>query len=220
MQRVVIIGAGGFGREVLDIFEADNKRLKRWEILGFIDENPRLHGEILRGYEILGGLEFFSQTENSDVKTVVAVGEPAKRKKIVEKARNHSVEFCNIIHPSLVKSSFVEFGKDVIVTAGCIFTNNIKIGNHVIINLDVTIGHDTVIEDFVTLSPGVHISGLNHISKGVYIGTGAVTIQKTQIGEWSTIGAGAVVVKDIPKRVIAVGVPAKPIKEMRAQNED
>ena len=97
-------------------------------------------------------------------------------------------------------------------------TNEVHIGNHVIINLDVTIGHDTVIENFCTLAPGVHISGRNKIGAGANIGTGAVTIQGISIGRWSVIGAGAVVVGDIPDKVVAVGVPAKAIKGVDVEN--
>ena len=91
-------------------------------------------------------------------------------------------------------------------------TVNIAIGDHVMINLDCTIGHDCVIEDFVTLSPGNHLSGYTIIKRGVYMGTGAVTIEKLEIGQEAIIGAGAVVVKDIPANATAVGIPAKPIK--------
>jgi sugar O-acyltransferase (sialic acid O-acetyltransferase NeuD family) len=213
-KKVVIIGAGGFGREVLDIFEADNEANNKWEVRGFIDDNPQLLGQMIRGYKVLGGLAFLSKLKNKQTRAIIAVGDTLARKKIAEKVKALGAKFCNIIHPSVIKTPHVEFGEGVIVTAGCIFTNNIKIGNHVIINLNATIGHDTIIEDFVTLSPGVHINGRNRISEGVYVGSGAVTIQDVSLGKWSTIGAGAVVVKDIPERVVAVGIPAKPIKQI------
>jgi sugar O-acyltransferase (sialic acid O-acetyltransferase NeuD family) len=217
-EKVVIIGAGGFGREVLDIFEEDNKKEKRWNILGFIDDNPEIQGKKIRGYPVLGGVEWFLTPEAKGVKTVVAIGDNKVRKKVVERAEAYGAEFCNIIHPSVIMTPHVKLGKGVIIAAGCILTNNITIGNHVIINLDVTIGHDTVIEDFVNLAPGVHINGNNRIEEGVFVGSGAVTIQNIKIGKWSIIGAGAVVVNDIPERVVAVGVPAKPIKSIEKEN--
>jgi sugar O-acyltransferase (sialic acid O-acetyltransferase NeuD family) len=109
-------------------------------------------------------------------------------------------------------SEFIELGEGVIICAGTILTVNIKIGNHVIINLNCTIGHDTIIEDYCSMMPTVKINGNNHLHKGVYVGTGATFIHQVTIGAWSTIGAGAVVVKDIPENVIAVGIPAKVIK--------
>jgi sugar O-acyltransferase (sialic acid O-acetyltransferase NeuD family) len=219
IQKIVIIGAGGFGREVLDIFEEDNRRQRkrRWDILGFIDDNPEIQGKKIRGYPVLGGVEWFSTPEAKETKAVIAIGDNKVRKKVAEKAEAYGAKFCNIIHPSVIMTPYVKLGKGVIIAAGCILTNNITIGDHVIINLDVTIGHDTVIESFVSLAPGVHINGNNKIEEGVYVGSGAVTIQNIKIGKWSIIGAGAVVIKDIPEKVVAVGMPAKPIKPIEEE---
>lgn len=214
-QKVVIIGAGGFGREVLDIFEAYNREHNIWEIIGFVDDNPSLHDKKIRGYPVVGSVDWFRRKEAKDVKSVIAVGDNTVRQKIAKKARENGAKFCNIIHPSVIKTEYIDFGEGIIVTAGCILTNNIKVGNHVIINLDVTVGHDTIIDDFVNLNPGVHINGDNKILEGAFVGSGAVTIQGITIGKWSIIGAGACVIRDIPDNVVAVGVPAKPIKSSR-----
>jgi len=211
-QKVVIIGAGGFGREVLDIFEADNEKCNAWEILGFIDDNPHIQGQRIRGYPVLGGVDWFSKSEAESVKAVIAVGENKLRRKIAQKAMSYGAKFCNIIHPSVIMTPHIKLGKGIIIAAGCIFTNNITIQDHVIINLDVTVGHDTVIESFVNLNPGVHINGNNKMLEGAYIGSGAVTVQNITVGKWSIVGAGAVVVRDIPEKVVAVGIPAKPIR--------
>jgi len=216
MQSIVILGAGGFGREVLDILIAQNKISKKWKILGFIDENLELEGKVLNGYPVLGSFEWFSraraQADTKGVRVVCAIGDNISKKKVVKKATSLGLKFVNVVHPTVVITDFVALGDGVIICAGCILTNQITIGNHVIINLDVTIGHDTVIEDFCTLAPGVHVSGRNKIGEGTNIGTGAVTIQGITIGRWSVIGAGAVVARDIPDKVVAVGVPARPIK--------
>lgn len=214
MQKVVIIGAGGFGREILDIFLAENKVREKWKVLGFVDDNAELHGKILDGYPVLGSFDWFNTVNTEDVKVVAAIGDNEVRKKVVNKAKERGLGFCTIIHPSAVMTPFVSLGEGVMVTAGVIFTNQITVGNHVIINLDVTIGHDTVIEDFVNLNPGVHINGNNRIGEGAYVGSGAVTIQDIAIGKWSIIGAGAVVIKNVPERVVAVGVPAEVKKSL------
>jgi sugar O-acyltransferase (sialic acid O-acetyltransferase NeuD family) len=214
MQSIVILGAGGFGREVLDIIIAQNKVSKRWEILGFVDENTELKGKVLNGYPVLGSFDWFSKIDLKEIRVVCAIGDNISKKKVVEKAKGVGLRFANVVHPSVIMTEFVTLGEGVIICAGCILTNQITIGNHVIINLDVTIGHDSIIEDFCTLSPGVHISGRNKIGEGANVGTGAVTIQGITIGRWSIIGAGAVVAQDIPDKVVAVGVPAKPIKQV------
>jgi sugar O-acyltransferase (sialic acid O-acetyltransferase NeuD family) len=218
-QKIAILGAGGFGREVLDILIAQNRISKKWKILGFIDENPELHGEVLNGYPVLGSFDWFSNSDETEVKVICAVGDNTSKKKMVERAQVLGLKFANVIHPSVVMTDFVTLGEGVVICAGCILTNQITIGNHVIINLDVTIGHDTIIENYCTLSPGVHISGRNKIEEGANIGTGAVTIQGITIGRWSIIGAGAVVVQNIPDNVVAVGTPAKPIKRIEGAQE-
>jgi sugar O-acyltransferase (sialic acid O-acetyltransferase NeuD family) len=214
MQSIVILGAGGFGREVLDIIIAQNKVSKRWKILGFVDENPELKGKVLNGYPVLGSFDWFSKIDLKEIRVVCAIGDNISKRKVVEKAKGLGLRFASVVHPSVIMTEFVTLGEGVIICAGCILTNQITIGNHVIINLDVTIGHDSIIEDFCTLSPGVHISGRNKIGEGANVGTGAVTIQGIVIGRWSIIGAGAVVAQDIPDKVVAVGVPAKPIKQV------
>ena len=214
MQNIVILGAGGFGREVLDIIIAQNKVSERWKILGFVDEDPELKGKVLNGYPVLGSFDWFSKIDLKEIMVVCAIGDNISKKKVVEKAKGLGLTFANVVHPSVIMTEFVTLGEGVIICAGCILTNQITIGNHVIINLDVTIGHDSIIEDFCTLSPGVHISGRNKIGEGANVGTGAVTIQGIVIGRWSIIGAGAVVAQDIPDKVVAVGVPAKPIKQV------
>jgi sugar O-acyltransferase (sialic acid O-acetyltransferase NeuD family) len=213
MQKVVILGAGGFAREVLDIFMAQNAVSPQYEILGFIDENPDHWNIMLNGYPVLGGFDWFDTQDKADIRVICGVGNPAVRRKLVQKASNLGLHFCSVIHPTAVLTPFVELGEGVVVTAGCIFTNRIKVGNHVHVNLDCTIGHDVIIEDFCTIAPGVHVSGNVRIKTGCDIGTGTVIIQGITIGEWSIVGAGAVVTKDIPANTTAVGIPAKVIKE-------
>ncbi|MDA2936715.1 acetyltransferase [Acidobacteria bacterium AH-259-A15] len=198
---------------MLDIVMAQNVFSPQYEILGFIDEESDQWGKSLNGYPVLGGFDWFGGQDKSEFRLICAVGNPAVRRKLVQKAAALNLQFCNIIHPTAVMTPFVELGEGVVVTAGSIFTNHIKVGNHVHINLDCTIGHDCVIQDFATIDPGVHISGNVHIKTGCYIGTGAVVIQGMVIGEWSVVGAGTVVLKDIPPNTTSVGVPARVINE-------
>lgn len=213
MQKIAILGAGGFAREVLDIFMARNAISPQYEILGFIDEDPDHWGMMLNGYPVLGGFDWFDTRDKAEIEVICGIGNPAVRRKLVRKAAALGLRFCSIIHPMAVLTPFVQLEEGVVVTAGCIFTNQIKVGNHVHVNLDCTIGHDCIIEDFCTLAPGVHVSGNVHIETGCDIGTGAAIIQAIMIGEWSIVGAGAVVTKDIPADSTSVGVPAKVIKE-------
>ena len=212
MRKIVIVGAGGFGREVLEIFKDDNTIENKWEIIGFVDDNSDIHEQMINDFSVVGGLDWLIENK-ADVSCVIAIGEPKTKKLISDKLEANNVKFVNAIHPSVIMSEYVKLGNNVIICAGCILTVNITIGNHVIINLNSTIGHDVIIEDYCSMMPAVKINGNNHLNKGVYVGTGASFIHQVTIGSWTTIGAGAAVVKDIPDNVIAVGVPAKVIKK-------
>lgn len=159
---------------------------------------------------VLGSFDWLA-AHSTQVKAICGIGSPATRQKMIRQAGEIGVEFFSVIHPRAITTRWLTLGEGSIITAGCILTNNITIGNHVHLNLDCTVGHDAVLEDFVTVSPGVHISGNVTLKQGCFIGTGANIIEGKTIGEESVIGAGSVVVKDIPDHVTAVGIPAKPI---------
>jgi sugar O-acyltransferase (sialic acid O-acetyltransferase NeuD family) len=212
LKSLVIVGAGGFGREVLEIFKDHNAISNTWDILGFVDQNDNLHGKIVNGYPILGGLDWLRKHNNDKLGCVCAIGICETRKRIIEELHEIGIKFYNAIHPTVVMSEFVELGYDVIICGGSILTVNIKIGDHVHINLGCTIGHDARIGSYCTLNPKVAINGNDHLGEGVYVGTGATFIQQVSVGSWTTIGAGAVVIENIPENVVAVGVPAKVIK--------
>ena len=134
----------------------------------------------------------------------------------MDKAKAAGFEFETVVHPRAEYSKWVTFGEGSVVCAGNILTTNIELGRHVQINLDCTIGHDVVLEDFATLAPGVHLSGWVHVRKGAYFGTGAVVINGTSeapivIGESAVVGAGACVTKSVAPGTTVVGVPAKPL---------
>lgn len=143
---------------------------------------------------------------------VNAIGDPIIKKKIMGKLKNSNNKYPVLIHPSVIYSDKVKFGEGSIICAGNIITVDVEIGKHVIVNLDCTIGHDAVIGDYSTILPSVKISGFVDIGECVSVGTGSAIIQGKIVRENSIIGAGAVVVKDIPDNCTAVGSPAKPIK--------
>lgn len=216
LQKVVIIGAGGFGREVLDVLEAVNQETPTYDILGFITEpGYQTPGTLINEKPILGYTDWL-EAHCDEVKAICGIGAPATRRRLIQKAEAIGVSFFSVVHPRTLLTRWVTLGVGSIITAGCILTNNIKIGDHVHLNLDCTVGHDAIIEDFATISPGVHVSGNVRLEEGSFIGTGANLIEGKTVGAWSVVGAGSVVVKDIPPNTTAVGNPAKVIKERPA----
>jgi len=213
MKKISIIGAGGFGREVQVLIEQINENNKEWEFIGYWDDNDKLP-HFINDFPLLGNLEQLNKYNEGDLYLVCAVAEPITKEKILNSITNKHVKFPILIHPNALigNRKFVKIGEGTIIAAGNIITTNIEIGKHVILNLSCTVGHDTIIGDYSSFMPTVNISGEVNIKKSVYIGTGAKIINLLEIGENTTIGAGAVVAKSLPGNCIAVGIPAKPIK--------
>lgn len=212
MKDLIIIGASGFGREVAWLVERINAKEPTWNMLGFLDDNEEIQGQQINGYFVLGKSEDVGNYP--DAYFVCAVGASRIREKIINRVKeiNPNIKFGTVIDPTVEMSNIVDIGEGTIICAHTIITVNICIGNHVIINLDCTIGHDAILQDFVTLYPSVNVSGMTNIGYCSELGTGMQIIQGKAVGNYSIVGAGAVVVKDIPEKCTAVGSPAKPIK--------
>ena len=212
MKDLIIFGASGFGREVAWAVERLNKATPTWNLLGFMDDADDIQGTEINGYKVLG--KTVDVVKYVDAYFVVAVGTSRTREKIVSnmKTANPDIKFGTVIDPSVEISDLVTIGEGTIICAHTIITVNIEIGSHVIINLDCTIGHDAILNDFVTLYPSVNVSGFTNIGHAAELGTGMQIIQGKSVADYSIVGAGAVVVKDIPEKCTAVGSPAKPIK--------
>lgn len=211
IKDLIIIGASGFGREVAWLVERINRQCPTWNLLGFIDDAEEIQGKSVNGYEVLGTT---MDVLNYDVYYVCAVGSAKIREMIVDRITGikPDIQFATLIDPSVERSELISFGEGTIVCAHSIITVNVEIGRHVIINLDCTVGHDVVLQDFVTLYPSVNVSGITNIGHCSELGTGVQIIQTKTVGNYSIVGAGAVIVKDIPPKCTAVGSPAKPIK--------
>lgn len=211
MKNLVIIGAGGFGREVKTLIDSINNQGRTYRFLGFYDDGFE-KGQIINGYPVLGGILDINAI-NIQCSIVIAIGDPQTKQRLYEQIDNSNIDFPNIIHPNvLISDDFVEFGIGNIICASCIITCNIIIKDFVILNLMCTVGHDTILSSFSSFMPSVNISGDVLIHEKVYVGTGAKIINQLEIGANTIVGAGAVVSKSLPENCTAVGIPAKPIK--------
>lgn len=213
MKDIIIIGAGGVGREVAFIIEEINKETPTWNILGFVDDNKEIHGKVINGYSVLGGLSYLKKygKKEEKPKVVIAIANYNVKKNIAIKI-NNKFNFATIIHPEVSIHNTVNIGNGSIIYKGVIMTTNITIGNHVIVSPKCGIGHDSIIKDYVSLLWNVNISGNDVIEEGVLIGSAATVIQGKRVGQAAIIGAGAVVVKDVLSNTTNVGVPSNIIK--------
>lgn len=212
MKDIAIFGVGGCGREVLALIKDINKIEPTWNIVGFFDDGYE-KGIMVNGYPNLGNTEDLNKWE-TPISIAVSIGSPVIKKKILDKITNPLVDYPTLIHPSvwIGEKEFVEIGKGCIICTGVMITTNVQIKDFVILNLQCTVGHDSVINSYAAFMPSVNVSGEVNIGEGVYVGTGAKIINQIGIGEYTIVGAGAVVAKNLPAHCTAVGVPAKPIK--------
>lgn len=208
---LVILGSGGFAREVLSVVEAINLTSPTWDMLGFVvDTQYGETGTIVNNKPILGNFSWFSS--HPTISVVCGVGAPEIRWEMIKRLNDLDVHFATLIHPSVLRTPWMNIGAGSVITAGCILSNQVSILDHVHINPSTTIGHDVQLESFVSIAPGVLVSGNVHICEGAYIGTGAAIIEKTVIHEWAIVGAGSTIINNVPANTTVVGNPARVIK--------
>lgn len=212
MNKIAIIGAGGFGKRVLNILRRINGIFPQYDIIGFYDDGYR-EGEIINGIPVLGGLDKLNCVDER-IDVVLALGWSSTRKKVYELIDNRNLSFPTIVDPSatMPDMTYSKIGKGCIICESVLLTCNIEIDDFVILNMGTVIGHDVKIAKFVSTMPSVNISGEVCIEEGAYIGVGAIVINQINVGANSIVGAGAVVTHSLPDNCTAVGVPAKPIK--------
>lgn len=216
LQRVAIIGAGGFAREVLDVFDAINAVEPRYDVEGFLVEaGYEGPGSRINDKPVLGDLECLRGRER-EVQVICGIGAPEVRARLVARAAELGLEFCTAVHPLASLTRWIEIDAGAVICAGCILTNQIRVGAHVHLNLDCSVGHDAVFEPFATLAPGVHVSGGVVCEQGSYVGTGANIVPDMRIGAWSIVGAGAVITQDVPPNSTVVGVPGRVVSTRAA----
>lgn len=210
---LVVVGAGGFGRETLDVIEAIARHEPdRFRLLGVLDDSPsalNLERLAARGIPHLGAVGDWIAAASTPASYVVAIGNPTVRADIASTLDAAGFEPAVVIHPRSGLGSAVSVGAGTVVCAGVEVSTNVTLGRHVHVNPNATVGHDSAIGDFVSVNPGAVISGDVQIGRGALVGAGAVVLQGLEIGEGATIGAGACVVRSVEPGVVVKGVPAR-----------
>jgi sugar O-acyltransferase (sialic acid O-acetyltransferase NeuD family) len=214
-RKVFILGAGGFAREVFDVY-IDARR--EGDVLGFLEENCKNEGALLNGRPI-GDISRLKQYRGTDRPLLIGAIGSTKRRRLLEELEKEGYDFDTIIHPSAAYSRWVRIGKGSIVTAGVIMTCQVEIGKHVILNLGVHVGHDVKIGNCTTISPGAEVMGHVTLGDEVYVGVNATIIDRITVGNGAIIAAGAVVIEDVPDMALAAGVPARIKKIYKSQEE-
>lgn len=207
MIKIAIYGAGGFGREIKVLLEQINTVSKKYELIGFFDDNKKKL-DVVDGLAVLGGMSELNAL--SGISVVIAIGNPDVKKEVVKKITNEDILFPNLFHPNVnVCKLSNTFGKGIVICSGSFISLNVSIGDFVSINVNCTMGHDSSIGNYSSLMPAVNISGNVSVGDEVFIGVGAVTNNDITIHNNVTIGAGSVVLKSINYPCIALGNPAR-----------
>ena len=205
-EEVLIIGAGGHGRELRCWYERAASRQSLPRLIGFVDARTELHGKEVLGLPVFGDESWLDARRHVGV--LLGLGLPRVRAAVVRRLARLELMFPSVIDPSAVVGRDVVVGQGVVVCANATVTTGVQLGDFSLVNFGATVGHDCRIGAWSSVSPGANLSGFSVLGEGVDLGAGAVTIPGKSIGQWSIIGAGAVVTSDIPDNVMAAGVPA------------
>lgn len=206
---LIIVGAGGMGREVFSWLSHEIRGKKDLRIKGFLDDKSEALVGLSYPVKVVGSISDYQPSNNESL--VVSILDPKIKKQIVESLAHKGANFYTLIHPSAIIGTNVSIGKGCVICPGCILTNDITIGDFVFINASSTIGHDSIIGEYTSVNGKVEITGNVEVGVECLFGVGAKVIPKRRIGNGATIGAGSVVIRNVPSGVTVFGNPAKSI---------
>lgn len=209
---LVVFGIGGFAREVKVLVDDINRssHIPIFDLKGFISNSNENIGDMIEGIKVIASNDCFIEIAKlyDKLGVIIALGSPKAKQSIEEKILNkcNNLVYPNLIHPKAnISSSYSnDYGMGNIICAGVTLTTNIKLGKFIILNINSTIGHDVIIEDYCTINPLSAISGNVIIRKGSLIGAGASIKEKLDIGKNGTVGLGAIVVKNVEEESIVI----------------
>jgi sugar O-acyltransferase (sialic acid O-acetyltransferase NeuD family) len=208
MKRLIIIGAGGFGREVLEWARNSRAYRREWEIGGFLDDRPEaLAGAPEIQLPILGTTHDYEPRPKDTF--ICAMGTPALRARMRKHFEARGAGFTRLIHESCIVGSRVDLGPGVILCPRVVLTCDISVGANTAFNIGAAVGHDAVIGDDCQISSFCDITGYVNIGNRVMMGSRASIIPGKRVGDEAVVGAGSVVVSNVPEAVTVFGNPAR-----------
>lgn len=213
-KKLLIMGAGGLGREMANAVTEINSICPTFEVLGFLDDEQKMLGQKLLGLSVLGSTEQLAEYKSSELQAVLAVGDGYVREKLARVAKEYDIPLATIIHPSSIIAAQSPIQDGVFIAAGCVITINVHLGHGVLVNMGCTIAHDVRIGEFCSINPGARISGQVVIKDHSLIGSQAVILNKCTIGQGAAVAMGAVVAQDVPDYTLVAGNPARVVKRL------
>lgn len=209
-KRLLIIGAGGFGREVLQwAVDIQSQRDVGWEVGGFLDADPQAFADFDMDYDVLGSPDSWQPT--GDERFICAIGDPTIRLRICREFQQRGAEFVSLIHPSAIVGSRCQIGTGTILCPGVTVTVDATIGNFVVLNVRSCVGHDARVGDGCTVNDFCDITGNATLGEGVFLGSHSSVTPSAKVGDYARVGAGSVVVRRVRAHTTVMGPTAKRI---------
>jgi len=205
-ESVLILGAGGHARVVLDILLLQGQR---YDVIGLTDPDSARHGERIRGVEIAGDDSVLEELDIGTAGAIVAVGDNGLRRSLGERCVELGIPLVNAIHPRAWVSEDAYFGSGVAIMAGAVVNCGSKIADGVIVNTGASVDHDCTIGAYAHIGPGANLAGWVRVDDEAQIGVGASVIPGIAVGARAVVGAGGTVIRDVPSEAVVVGVPAR-----------
>ena len=208
MKKLLILGAGGFGREVLQYAkDVSEKATVDWTIEGFLDDNLNALENYSYEHKIIGTIS--DHEVNDEYVYICAIGDPKTKLDIARRFLQNGANFINLIHPTAYLSESCKMGVGIVLCPDAKVTTDVKLGNFVAVDANSICSHDSIIGDGCTISHFCDITGFAVLSEGVFLGSGVTVCPSVKVGDYAKIGAGSVVLHDIDAGKLAFGTPAK-----------
>ena len=207
MKTVLIVGAGGFGRELFSWCTHDPAYGKDWIVEGFLDDNATALRAFDLPVEVIGAISDYRPSGSEEL--VCAVGLPKIKRKVVETLKSRGARFRQLIHPTVVLGRNVRLGEGVVLCPGVILTCNNEFGDFVTFNCNASAGHDVRVGRFCTINAHCDLTGFVAIGEEVLLGSGARVIPGRRVGDRAVVGAGSVVIMNVGADTTVFGNPAR-----------
>lgn len=210
MTRLVIYGAGGFGREVLDIYQATGGA--GHDAVAFVDDGDLAPGSRINGAELLGGWDALLKCDPASTQVCIGIGNPKYRARLAARLHAAGFRLATLIDPSAIVRPTAVLGAGTIVGARAFVSCNSKVGENVLLNVACLVGHDALVGPHTVVSPGVSILGGVKIGEGNDLGTGSQIFPRLELGPWAKVAMGTSVFKDVPANATVCGNPARVVQ--------
>jgi len=209
MKKLIIVGAGGFGREVYAWAKGHPDSGSAWEIAGFLDDDAAVLDAYDYPVRVIGSVETYQP--NADEVFVCAIGAPMIKEKVCQALLARSAAFITLLHPSVILGENVQLGMGVVLCPRVTLTSDISVGDFAAINCHSSAGHDVVIGDWATISGHCDLTGNTRYGVGAFLATGVRIVPGKCVGDFAYVGAGSVVIRSVKDGQKVVGNPARPL---------